>query len=55
MMDPIKNKEFALAKIPSKIRRYVDDLITLNKFRILIMAIYPPSLEMEKSGNDNKN
>ena len=53
----MKNKQFALAKILSKIRRYVDDLITINylNFQNLIKAIYPPSLEMERSGNDNKN
>ena len=53
----MKNKKFVLAKILSKIRRYVDDLITINylNFQNLIKAIYPPSLEMERSGNDNKN
>ena len=57
MMNLMKNKQFALAKILSKIRRYVDDLITINylNFQNLIKAIYPPSLEMERSGNDNKN
>ena len=30
MMNLIKNKKFALAKILSTIRRYVDDLITIN-------------------------
>ena len=53
----LKGKRFALAKQLSNTRRYVDDLITFNylHFHNLINVIYPPSLQMERSGNDNKN
>jgi hypothetical protein len=53
----LKQKKFSLARILSNTQRYVDDLITLNylNFHSLISTIYPPSLEMVRSGNDNKN
>ena len=53
----MKEKKFNLAKILSNNCRYVDDLITLNYlyFHNIITSIYPPSLEMERSGSNNKN
>ena len=53
----IQGKKFGLAKLLSNNCRYVDDLITINylHFQNIIKDIYPPSLEMERSGNDNKN
>ncbi len=57
MLNLLKAKRFSLAKILSKTCRYVDDLINTNylKFETLIKQIYHHSLEMERSGNDNKN
>ena len=53
----IQGKKFGLAKLLSNNCRYVDDLITINylHFQNIIKDIYPHSLEMERSGNDNKN
>ena len=41
----------------SKIKRYVDDVIIFNYlyFHNLIQSIYPPSLDMERVGSNNKN
>jgi hypothetical protein len=57
MMKLLKEKRYGLAKLLSKNCRYVDDLATLNYlyFHLIIKDIYPPSLEMERSGDDNKN
>ena len=53
----IQEKKFGLTKLLSNNCCYVDDLITINYlyFQNIIKDIYPPSLEMERSGNDNKN
>ena len=53
----MQEKKFNLAKILSNNCRYVDDLITINylNFNNIIGDIYPRSLEMERTGNDNKN
>ena len=53
----MQNKKLNLAKILSNNCRYVDDLITINylKFQDIITDIYPLSLEMERSGNNNKD
>ena len=53
----MQEKKFNLAKILSNNCRYVDDLITVNYlyFHNLIREIYPPSLEMERSGENNKD
>ena len=56
MQKLLTGKKFALAKHLSNTNRYVDDLITFNylHFHNLINVIYPPSLQMERSGSDNK-
>ena len=53
----MQEKKLNLAKILSNNCRYVDDLITINylNFNNIIGDIYPRSLEMERTGNDNKN
>ena len=53
----MQQKKLNLAKILSNNCRYVDDLITMNylHFQNIISEIYPPSLEMERSGEDNRN
>jgi hypothetical protein len=55
-MKLLKEKRNSLAKLLSKNSRYVDNMATLNYLysHILIKDIYPPSLEMERSGDDNK-
>ena len=53
----MQQKKLNLAKILSNNCRYVDDLITINylKFQDRIADIYPQSLEMERSGDNNKD
>ena len=57
MKNLLKQKRFGLAKILSNIKRYVDDVIIFNYlyFHNLIRSIYPPSLDMERVGSNNKN
>ena len=57
ILNLMQQKKLGLAKILSNNCRYVDDLITINYlyFQNIITEIYPISLEMERSGNDNKN
>ena len=57
MKNLLKQKKFGLAKILSNIKRYVDDVIIFNYlyFHNLIRSIYPPSLDMERVGSNNKN
>ena len=53
----IAEKKFGLCKLLSNNTRYIDDLLCLNylNFHNLINRIYPDSLEMVRSGSDNKN
>ena len=53
----MQQKKLNLAKILSNNCRYVDDLITINylKFQDRIADIYTQSLEMERSGDNNKD
>ena len=53
----MQEKKFGLAKLLSNNFRYVDDLIIMNylHFQNIIKDIYPPSLDMERSGNNNKD
>ena len=57
MITLIKDKKFSLAKLLSNNTRYVDDLATINylHFERHIPHIYPSDLQMERSGNNNKD
>ena len=53
----IAEKKFGLCKLLSNNTRCIDDLLCLNYLNLhnVINCIYPDSLEMVRSGSDNKN
>ena len=57
MMKIVSQGKCGLARLLSNNHRYVDDLAVINylSFHMIIKDIYPPSLEMERVGTNNKN